>query len=206
LNSEVALSTWFVGVSDATGNFIISEGYTSKTFGTNTALSITTSGNATLTGTLTVNGTGTSTISGPLAISGASAGQIVFPATQNASSDANTLDDYEEGTWTPTVSAASGTITTASATGAYTKIGRAVFGHTTVTITTNGTGAGSVRFTLPFTPGRDFVGVGRDTGVTGELLQVVGASGATTVDTYDYANNYPGADGAVLKCSFHFYV
>ena len=28
---------------------------------------------------------------------------IAFPATQNASSDANTLDDYEEGTWTPTL-------------------------------------------------------------------------------------------------------
>lgn len=31
-------------------------------------------------------------------------GQIKFPATQNASSNANTLDDYEEGTWTPVLS------------------------------------------------------------------------------------------------------
>jgi hypothetical protein len=31
------------------------------------------------------------------------AGQIKFPATQVASADANTLDDYEEGTWTPTL-------------------------------------------------------------------------------------------------------
>ena len=30
-----------------------------------------------------------------------SGGQIIFPATQAASSDANTLDDYEEGSWTP---------------------------------------------------------------------------------------------------------
>src|SRR5665647_161935 len=28
-------------------------------------------------------------------------GQIPFPATQNPSSDPNTLDDYEEGSWTP---------------------------------------------------------------------------------------------------------
>jgi hypothetical protein len=28
---------------------------------------------------------------------------ITFPATQSASTDANTLDDYEEGTWTPSV-------------------------------------------------------------------------------------------------------
>ena len=28
---------------------------------------------------------------------------ITFPATQSASSDANTLDDYEEGDWTPSI-------------------------------------------------------------------------------------------------------
>lgn len=28
---------------------------------------------------------------------------ITFPATQSASADANTLDDYEQGTWTPTL-------------------------------------------------------------------------------------------------------
>ena len=28
---------------------------------------------------------------------------ITFPATQSASTDANTLDDYEEGSWTPNV-------------------------------------------------------------------------------------------------------
>src|SRR5262245_1079228 len=30
-------------------------------------------------------------------------GQLPFPALQNSSADANTLDDYEEGTWTPTI-------------------------------------------------------------------------------------------------------
>jgi len=30
-------------------------------------------------------------------------GQLIFPATQIASADANTLDDYEEGTFTPTI-------------------------------------------------------------------------------------------------------
>jgi hypothetical protein len=53
---------------------------------------------------------------------------ITFPATQSASSDANTLDDYEEGTWTPTLTpATSGTITLGSPNlCAYTKIGRVV--------------------------------------------------------------------------------
>ena len=55
--------------------------------------------------------------------------QIKFPATAVPSSDANTLDDYEEGTWTPSlVCGTSGTITIASPTGVgnYTKIGRQV--------------------------------------------------------------------------------
>ena len=41
----------------------------------------------------------------------ASGAGITFPATQSASTDANTLDDYEEGTWTPTIAASSGSIT-----------------------------------------------------------------------------------------------
>jgi len=63
-------------------------------------------------------------IAGALALSG----QIVFPATQNASSNANTLDDYEEGTWTPTIAGTStpGTQTYATQLGYYTKIGRVV--------------------------------------------------------------------------------
>jgi hypothetical protein len=51
---------------------------------------------------------------------------ITFPATQSASSDANTLDDYEEGTWTPTDASGAGlSITFNNPT--YTKIGRQVF-------------------------------------------------------------------------------
>jgi len=48
---------------------------------------------------------------------------IKFPATQSASSDANTLDDYEEGTWTPTLPNG-GTLTVESA--RYVKIGQQV--------------------------------------------------------------------------------
>jgi len=62
-------------------------------------------------------------------ISGASGGQIKFPATQNASADANTLDDYEEGTFTPTVTFGTPgnlSVTYANQEGRYTKIGRMV--------------------------------------------------------------------------------
>lgn len=73
---------------------------------------------------------------------------IAFPAAQSASTDANTLDDYEEGTWTPVPS--SGTFT-ASNNARYTKIGRLV----TITMdgALGGTRSGTV-FTisgLPFT-------------------------------------------------------
>ena len=53
---------------------------------------------------------------------------ITFPATQSASSNANTLDDYEEGTFEPTLTpSTSGTITLSSGNlCAYTKIGRVV--------------------------------------------------------------------------------
>jgi hypothetical protein len=51
---------------------------------------------------------------------------ITFPATQSAQSDANTLDDYEEGTWTPTVARTESTYTYSDRTGHYVKIGRQV--------------------------------------------------------------------------------
>jgi nucleoid-associated protein YgaU len=88
------------------------------------ALSVT--GNSTIGGTETVSGTFTA--QGLVDISGASAGQIKFPATQNASSDVNTLDDYEEGTWTGVFEGDStaGTQTYSSQVGRYTKIGRDV--------------------------------------------------------------------------------
>jgi len=57
----------------------------------------------------------------------ASGSGITFPATASASSDANTLDDYEEGTWTPTYAfSISGSVTQAITSGRYTKIGNIV--------------------------------------------------------------------------------
>jgi len=52
---------------------------------------------------------------------------ITFPATQSASSDANTLDDYEEGTFTATLTGATTAPSTPiTTTGAYVKIGKEV--------------------------------------------------------------------------------
>ena len=81
---------------------------------------------------------------------------IAFPATQSASSDANTLDDYEEGTWTPTFGS-TGTNPTVSyvagaRTGTYVKIGRMVYIFWDVTASSISGGSGQPALTgLPFT-------------------------------------------------------
>jgi hypothetical protein len=75
-------------------------------------------------------------------------GQIKFPATQSASADVNTLDDYEEGTWTPSVG---GSATYTSQIGTYTKIGRKVTINGTLVINTIGTGSTSNVSGIPFT-------------------------------------------------------
>lgn len=85
---------------------------------------------------------------GLLDLSGAAAGQIKFPATQNASADANTLDDYEEGTWTPNVG---GTATYTDQTATYTKMGRSVSVTGRMTINSLGTGSVQQMEGLPFT-------------------------------------------------------
>ena len=68
---------------------------------------------------------------------------------------ANALDDYEEGTWTPSLSANSGTAPSASSTsGSYTKIGRLVTANATITnVTAGGTASAQIQVaSLPFTP------------------------------------------------------
>ena len=72
------------------------------------------------------------TLTGLLDISAAGAGQVKFPSTQNASANANTLDDYSEGTWTPTDGSGAG-LSFSLVAANYTKIGRSV----TVTGTLN---------------------------------------------------------------------
>jgi hypothetical protein len=78
---------------------------------------------------------------------------ITFPATQSASSDANTLDDYEEGTWTPVVagSTTAGSIAYSYQYGYYTKIGRLVYVYFDVDVSSFSGGAGGLTITsFPF--------------------------------------------------------
>ena len=93
---------------------------------------------------------GVQTFSGIPVLSG---GGITFPSTQVASSNVNTLDDYEEGTWTPVVygSTTSGTGTYTTQTGVYIKIGSFVFVQIYINLSGH-TGNGNMDISgLPFT-------------------------------------------------------
>jgi len=86
----------------------------------------------------------------------ASGAGISFPATQSASTDANTLDDYEEGTATATITTTSGSVTLNASfnTIKYTKIGRAVHITGVLYVDSVSTPAGFATITgLPFANG-----------------------------------------------------
>jgi len=81
-------------------------------------------------------------VTGLVDISAATSGQIKFPATQNASANANTLDDYEEGTFTPSCVCTGQTITLGTAIGTYTKIGNVVRAQIAIVISSVSGAAG----------------------------------------------------------------
>lgn len=124
-------------------------------------------------------------------------GQIKFPATQIPSSNANTLDDYQEGTWTPVV----GGLTNASGVNVtkatYTKIGRQVSIQVAGTIAvTAGATLTTFSLTIPENQGDlddpasgvavfDFTGVGACVDNTG--------GDANTIYVYFPANQVSGS-------------
>jgi len=97
------------------------------------------SGNTTFSGNIGIGGTAPTT----------SGTGITFPATQNASANANTLDDYEEGTWTPSVG---GTATYTEQLGSYTKIGNFVKIRFHLHVNVLGTGSTTTITGIPFNP------------------------------------------------------
>jgi hypothetical protein len=73
---------------------------------------------------------------------------VKFPAIQVPSADANTLDDYEEGTWTPTGNGITLTITSAL----YTKVGNVVHLFLDCTFPSTASGSPAHITGLPFEP------------------------------------------------------
>lgn len=126
---------------------------------------VTSVGNAAVLGSFTHAQLNTAVSDANLAASGANADitsltgnitAIKFAATQTPSADVKTLDDYEEGTWTPVLTFTTpGDLSVAYSiqTGFYTKIGRLVVAHFDVTCSSfsHATASGSATITgLPF--------------------------------------------------------
>jgi len=83
----------------------------------------------------------------------ASGAGISFPATQSASTDANTLDDYEEGTWTPSLTFGGNAVglTYGTRVATYTKIGNLVSATFQIGLSANGSSTGAATISgLPY--------------------------------------------------------
>jgi len=139
------------------------------------------------------------------ATASASGSGVSFPATQSSSTDVNTLDDYEEGTWTPVIAAQAGAITSYTVQAAsYTKIGNFVSAFVQFTIVNNGTGANALTVTLPFSAATSDAGTFRENNVTGQV-GVFRANGGTNTSFMVYYNNaYPGANGCVITGTVNY--
>ena len=126
----------------------------------------------------------TVTPSGLVDVSGAAAGQVKFPAAQNASTNANTLDDYEEGTFTPTDASGAGLSLTAS--GWYVKVGKMVTAWMSVTYPATADGTNASIGSLPFTSGTGerWMGYVANTDL-GAAVTIMGGTATTQINVWN---------------------
>jgi hypothetical protein len=112
----------------------------------------------------------------------ASGAGITFPASQSASTDVNTLDDYEEGTFSPTLKFGSANAGMAGTfTGNYTKIGKQVTIDIRIVLSAKGSSTGIATIeNLPFS-GAAFpcAVIDASAGVSGPAVPWLGALGGT---------------------------
>jgi len=202
ISAGTTSATALVHTADTTGSLVL------QTNNGTTALTLSTAQVATFAGTAilpTTLGVGSATP----ATSGAG---ITFPATQSASSNANTLDDYEEGTWTPIVTPGGGSITSYTAAGTYTKIGSSVLLTMRILLSNVGSASSYMAITgLPFTSAStsmQMVMFVREGNVTGQTYQffINNASTNGTVQTLSggdpsWTNNYNYAAMGVYPAS-----
>ncbi len=160
-------------------------------------------------------GTGNSPVFAALTLTN---GQIVFPATQVPSANANTLDDYEEGTWTPVVTFATpGDLSLAYSEQAatYTKLGnRVITEYNVVTSSfTHSTAAGELQITgMPFPVSVSSVGALQYQNINkagytsfmsrftpGSTTVRVAAAGSGVISAIVTASDVPTAGSLVLR-------
>jgi hypothetical protein len=126
---------------------------------------------------------------------------LVFPATQVPSSDVNTLDDYEEGTWTPVIFFGGNNVglTYGTRFGQYVKIGRLVILQFDIPLTAKGTSTGAATIAnMPFNNAYQYAGcslpywsgmancggsIGLYSGINSSTISLVTQNSAASIST-----------------------
>lgn len=128
-----------------------------------------------------------------------------FTVKANNTSSSAAPTDLSIGAWssfTPTVTSSTGTITTVgTVTGRFLQIGKLVFYSVSAQITTNGTGGGAVKITVPVAENTTVnnAGVGNETSVSAKMVYTFLTGGFFFCSFYD--GTYPGANAAVIRIS-----
>jgi len=118
---------------------------------------------------------------------------IDFSATSGTGTS-ELFDDYEEGTWTPTIAAGSGTFTTVSAAGRYTKTGRMVIAQLRIFLTDSTGGSGWINISnFPFANSQASYAVAYGESPSGQMIR--GTIGASSVNIFEYDNTDPVTNG-----------
>lgn len=135
----------------------------------------------------------------------AAAKGINFTAnTPAAGMTSQLLNWYEEGTWTPTVAAGAGALTSYTASGTYTRIGRQVTLTLVIAITNNGTSSSYITATgVPFansltTP---IVGYNQSSGNA-----TTGMLNSSTFYIFKYDGTYPVATGQTVSITVTYFI
>lgn len=105
--------------------------------------------------------------------------------------------------YTPVITATSGTLTAGTCTGKYIRKGKTVFFQANCPIANNGTGAVAINITLPINSSAigNFAILGRANVISGKTLTGVVIASSNVVTVTDYNAVYPGATGETILIS-----
>lgn len=124
------------------------------------------------------------------------------PATPGAS---QLLNWYESNTYTPVVSSATGTITSYSAGGRYTRVGNQVTASFDIEITNNGTGGGLLFVSLPVAAAGPAGGTAIEYAATGNIIGAITYATQITAYMVNASNGaYPAATGYKIRGSITY--
>lgn len=125
----------------------------------------------------------------------------VLGTVQQNWTNSGVLNSGAWATSSPVPTASSGTLTTASSTIAYKKVGKILYCEGSITVTTVGTGTGTLSIQLPFTLVRTITFAGRENVING-LVYGASITTAGVLSILKYDNTTAIAAGATFPFSF----